>query len=156
MRSPVVYRFFFFNDTATTEIYTLSLHDALPISLRAPVHACASSSPIGPRAPNRPPVRLRDVGGPPPCARRKVDEAAAPLERDVGRELDSFVHVVRRQHDHAAPPRRAATTQLAEQRPELGRRGEIEPREWLVGQQDARIVDHGLGDRRALRQTPGE
>src|SRR2546427_2038354 len=28
--------FFFFNDTATTEIYTLSLHDALPISSRAP------------------------------------------------------------------------------------------------------------------------
>src|SRR5256885_13230261 len=28
-------RFFFFNDTATTEIYTLSLHDALPISLPA-------------------------------------------------------------------------------------------------------------------------
>src|SRR2546430_13117724 len=27
--------FFFFNDTATTEIYTLSLHDALPISLGA-------------------------------------------------------------------------------------------------------------------------
>ena len=27
----VVFRFFFFNDTATTEIYTLSLHDALPI-----------------------------------------------------------------------------------------------------------------------------
>src|SRR6266567_1368279 len=31
--------FFFFNDTATTEIYTLSLHDALPISLRAPLIA---------------------------------------------------------------------------------------------------------------------
>src|SRR5687768_17886992 len=29
-----VFRFFFFNDTATTEIYTLSLHDALPISGR--------------------------------------------------------------------------------------------------------------------------
>ena len=27
----VSYSFFFFNDTATTEIYTLSLHDALPI-----------------------------------------------------------------------------------------------------------------------------
>src|SRR6266513_4021311 len=27
--------FFFFNDTATTEIYTLSLHDALPIPLAA-------------------------------------------------------------------------------------------------------------------------
>src|SRR5438477_9193281 len=26
--------FFFFNDTATTEIYTLSLHDALPITMR--------------------------------------------------------------------------------------------------------------------------
>ena len=29
----VMFLFFFFNDTATTEIYTLSLHDALPISL---------------------------------------------------------------------------------------------------------------------------
>src|SRR3712207_9347745 len=28
--------FFFFNDTATTEIYTLSLHDALPISFAGP------------------------------------------------------------------------------------------------------------------------
>src|SRR2546423_3954643 len=28
---PLPYSFFFFNDTATTEIYTLSLHDALPI-----------------------------------------------------------------------------------------------------------------------------
>src|SRR6266516_6640426 len=34
--------FFFFNDTATTEIYTLSLHDALPIS-----------RPAGPRWPGR-------------------------------------------------------------------------------------------------------
>src|SRR5260221_1705722 len=29
---PILLIFFFFNDTATTEIYTLSLHDALPIS----------------------------------------------------------------------------------------------------------------------------
>src|SRR5258705_6837611 len=45
---PSVYFFFFFNDTATTEIYTLSLHDALPILLPyskviAP-RACISSS----------------------------------------------------------------------------------------------------------------
>src|SRR5258708_30033017 len=34
MTSPhPFFLFFFFNDTATTEIYTLSLHDALPISL---------------------------------------------------------------------------------------------------------------------------
>src|SRR5712664_5029697 len=31
--------FFFFNDTATTEIYTLSLHDALPISGRQALRA---------------------------------------------------------------------------------------------------------------------
>src|SRR5256885_8120263 len=31
---PIILFFFFFNDTATTEIYTLSLHDALPISDR--------------------------------------------------------------------------------------------------------------------------
>src|SRR2546427_4189079 len=31
---------FFFNDTATTEIYTLSLHDALPISSRVYCHRC--------------------------------------------------------------------------------------------------------------------
>src|SRR5436305_14209610 len=33
--------FFFFNDTAPTEIYTLSLHDALPISNRRPRPRCA-------------------------------------------------------------------------------------------------------------------
>src|SRR5215216_7693308 len=44
--------FFFFNDTATTEIYTLSLHDALPISrrrrhasVRGSVAAAASRAP---------------------------------------------------------------------------------------------------------------
>src|SRR5438477_9751575 len=31
MRRFISFFFFFFNDTATTEIYTLSLHDALPI-----------------------------------------------------------------------------------------------------------------------------
>src|SRR3990167_7052501 len=36
--SQMSYAVFFFNDTATTEIYTLSLHDALPISV------CASTT----------------------------------------------------------------------------------------------------------------
>src|SRR3989442_3052452 len=35
---PLSYFFFFFNDTATTEIYTLSLHDALPISVLVDRH----------------------------------------------------------------------------------------------------------------------
>src|SRR5947207_10084118 len=38
----LLFFFFFFNDTATTEIYTLSLHDALPI--------CASTPPCGTRS----------------------------------------------------------------------------------------------------------
>src|SRR6266571_2572959 len=54
------YFFFFFNDTATTEIYTLSLHDALPIwcagpSKRSPGRPSASS--IRPR-PDRKSTRL--------------------------------------------------------------------------------------------------
>src|SRR5215217_9551464 len=36
-------RFFFFKDTATTEIYTLSLHDALPISTASCTWTCAAS-----------------------------------------------------------------------------------------------------------------
>jgi len=40
--------FFFFNDTATTEIYTLSLHDALPISYAVPILVCTEiASPSG-------------------------------------------------------------------------------------------------------------
>src|SRR6266576_3859395 len=35
-RSVPTWAFFFFNDTATTEIYTLSLHDALPIGPSSP------------------------------------------------------------------------------------------------------------------------
>src|SRR5437660_2708874 len=53
----LLYSFFFFNDTATTEIYTLSLHDALPISFSAPTcrarkrqRTCSSSTPRPPRS----------------------------------------------------------------------------------------------------------
>src|SRR5215475_15921034 len=45
---------FFFNDTATTEIYTLSLHDALPIS--PPAHRQA--------LPGLPPARRHRPGAP--------------------------------------------------------------------------------------------
>src|SRR2546430_10155947 len=43
-----MYVFFFFNDTATTEIYTLSLHDALPISryLRAVLYQVSPTDPV--------------------------------------------------------------------------------------------------------------
>src|SRR5260370_487182 len=52
LRNHVRHVLFFFNDTATTEIYTLSLHDALPISI--------SSRPtcrFAPRRSDRPPVK---------------------------------------------------------------------------------------------------
>src|SRR2546427_1806006 len=42
--ASAVHLFFFFNDTATTEIYTLSLHDALPISSRSRASPARSSS----------------------------------------------------------------------------------------------------------------
>src|SRR5688572_31138184 len=48
-----MYTSFFFHDTATTEIYTLSLHDALPIYLRThfcrqPPEGLASQLPVSP------------------------------------------------------------------------------------------------------------
>src|SRR3712207_9180168 len=42
----MISRTFFFNDTATTEIYTLSLHDALPISRRG--RSALVRSPVAP------------------------------------------------------------------------------------------------------------
>src|SRR5260221_12669188 len=50
--------FFFFNDTATTEIYTLSLHDALPISSGRPRI----------RGGGRHETRVEDRGSAPPAA----------------------------------------------------------------------------------------
>src|SRR6266540_5054309 len=38
--------FFFFNDTATTEIYTLSLHDALPIRVTSTIASTSANAPI--------------------------------------------------------------------------------------------------------------
>src|SRR5256885_9136005 len=53
--------FFFFNDTATTEIYTLSLHDALPIYMRSTRTAskCPMGNvPVGPAKLDRKSTRL--------------------------------------------------------------------------------------------------
>src|SRR2546430_12492134 len=51
--------FFFFNDTATTEIYTLSLHDALPIYFcsRSASNGIASAAASAVRSPGCRPVR---------------------------------------------------------------------------------------------------
>src|SRR5256886_3708506 len=50
--SGLYFFFFFFNDTATTEIYTLSLHDALPI-----LRVCSRCAPLGRAATGNSPAR---------------------------------------------------------------------------------------------------
>src|SRR2546425_452897 len=73
--------FFFFNDTATTEIYTLSLHDALPISLspsppRAALRGTSARRERGgvrpDLRPSAPPPRRRADGDPPEIGRAHV------------------------------------------------------------------------------------
>src|SRR2546430_13108238 len=56
-----IFFFFFFNDTATTEIYTLSLHDALPIWLR-------DKGPVAVRMRSPIPARPANVAGSAPSA----------------------------------------------------------------------------------------
>src|SRR5690349_22677003 len=65
--------FFFFNDTATTEIYTLSLHDALPI--------CGSSSPMpAPPSPHRSTTKRRSNRSPTwRCRRSPTDRKSTRL-----------------------------------------------------------------------------
>src|SRR2546430_7314544 len=72
--------FFFFNDTATTEIYTLSLHDALPIFGAAPRRA--------------PPDRRHDL------LRRR--ETRARRARDVRRERGDGRLERRRSEEHTS------------------------------------------------------
>src|SRR3712207_8604684 len=68
-----VFVFFFFNDTATTEIYTLSLHDALPIFVPM---ACQRREVMASRKKDWMPKRLFRHG--------RV--SATPAGRDVGSE----------------------------------------------------------------------
>src|SRR2546422_11776342 len=70
------FSFFFFNDTATTEIYTLSLHDALPIS------ALRRGSRAGPRRAGR---RLH--------ARRKTRVSSPALDRKSTRLNSSHGYI---------------------------------------------------------------
>src|SRR2546430_10143754 len=61
---------FFFNDPATTEIYPLSLHDALPISISEPRDAAAAPTGTGPAVRRLTAAALhellRDAGSPVP------------------------------------------------------------------------------------------
>src|SRR3712207_7268847 len=84
--------FFFFNDTATTEIYTLSLHDALPISgLERPPAARAPGAKSRPPAPRRPAsARSR--------ARAALHSPGAGQRRDAGLRVRSEEHTLNSSH----------------------------------------------------------
>src|SRR3712207_8195638 len=71
--------FFFFNDTATTEIYTLSLHDALPICKRAGANRRAAVSDRVDAAGPRSMPRSGGAGGRQHCENVR---AAGPACRD--------------------------------------------------------------------------
>src|SRR2546422_11309819 len=82
----VYFIFFFFNDTATTEIYTLSLHDALPILKSGAWERQSSAPSCAARATLKAPVRRPDCIGlytmtPVPCAAHHGSSAAATSRR---------------------------------------------------------------------------
>src|SRR2546429_6743262 len=86
-------RVFFFNDTATTEIYTLSLHDALPICSRSPAcgpmpstNGCAtiSTSSASPASSSTIPI-----SSPAACS-----SASASRSEEHTSELQSRLHLV--------------------------------------------------------------
>src|SRR5688572_31249985 len=91
--------FFFFNDTATTEIYTLSLHDALPTSPSAP--RSTSSGPV------------TSPGGPTTaCSRSRSEEHTSELQSQSN--LVCRLLLEKKNHKYTARPRlqiAIATTQ---------------------------------------------
>src|SRR2546430_17250299 len=69
--------YFFLNDTATTEIYTLSLHDALPISLPIPIPTSFTSAPAKPASAET--FLLATASTNPPTAARRGDRNSTRL-----------------------------------------------------------------------------
>src|SRR5216683_6001558 len=105
--------FFFFNDTATTDIYTLSLHDALPLS--APPPEPARKRPRAAPGARTPPGEMTPAGRAPP------NGACAPVAR-AGKSADLPPAPGRARRSgapapglHAPPSRRAfhSTTRAA-------------------------------------------
>src|SRR2546426_5261769 len=74
--------FFFFNDTATTEIYTLSLHDALPICARGRRHVTVRALEIAPlrKIPRHRIRRVRRGGRRDRGRRRRSEEHTSELQ----------------------------------------------------------------------------
>src|SRR3712207_7308314 len=83
--------FFFFNDTATTEIYTLSLHDALPIwSRRAAATSPAASRARSARAPSSNGVQAGEARG---WVTRQLCRVASRADRKSTRLNSSHANI---------------------------------------------------------------
>src|SRR5688572_27311537 len=132
----LVVTLFFFTDTATTEIYTLSLHDALPI-FGADRSGQVETAPVGTARHQR----FRSVGIPlldgMPFLERRVPACGQLVERAAGRFLQAPPHVplgaqrTRREiravlGNQVRPQRRAPAIR------EVARRGEVLDRRQLV------------------------
>src|SRR3712207_8529672 len=81
---------FFFNDTATTEIYTLSLHDALPIFL-------TSETPVGCKR-----IKVRLVGKWSFFLRQQKDLLPEVGHLDVGVGVVEFDNLGKRSEEHTS------------------------------------------------------
>src|SRR3712207_7332816 len=82
-----LFSFFFFNDTATTEIYTLSLHDALPISQRRPERAGQPES-------HRAGLAVDDDGGRPRRRQQRRGRVRVGRSEEHTSELQSRQYLV--------------------------------------------------------------
>src|SRR5256885_6493650 len=96
--------FFFFNDTATTEIYTLSLHDALPIS-----------DPDSPRTPmispgKRPKLTPANAGHRTPRSEEHTSELQSPCNLVCRLLLEKKKHISRRRTSSGTPSSAAVRT----------------------------------------------
>src|SRR2546427_406594 len=120
------------NTTNTSAVKTRAESSAVRVrnsrirSLRAIVQASRSSSPTG----HRLPVLVGDQRRRPGAARRAVHQSPPEEERDVGRQLDPLLHVVRGEDEDAAAPH-----ERGEDAAELCGGREVEPRERLVEEQ---------------------
>src|SRR6266536_4479223 len=101
----VFFSFFFFNDTATTEIYTLSLHDALPIlGLLGGAHLGLAQGGVGADH------HHRAAAG----ERRVVLHAGDRADDHPGAAARPWRHLARLEHLTVQPPHRRAAQVPAE------------------------------------------